>query len=163
MNWQELLPELQQAREVDTGGSLVMLFVLYIIIAFVLLGTILMLTKERMHEFGILTAIGMDKIKLAQTVWLEILILGIIGAIVGILLGGAIVYYFHTHPLDLAIMGEDAVKTYENFGVEAIFPAAFEWSIFLYQAIIVCVLTTLLSLYPIVTILNLNPIAAMRD
>lgn len=163
MNWQELLPELQQAREVDTGGAIIMLIVLYVIIAFVLLGTILMLTKERMHEFGILTAIGMGKIKLARTVWLEILILGIIGAIVGILLGGAIVYYFHTHPLDLAIMGDDAVKTYENFGVEAIFPAAFEWSIFIYQAIIVAILTSILSLYPIIKILNLNTIAAMRD
>ena len=120
MGWQEMMPELQQAREVDTAGARIMLFVLYVIITFVLLGTILMLTKERMHEFGILTAIGMDKKRLAGTVWLEIVILGFVGAIVGILLGATLVYYFHTNPLDLAVMGEDAVKTYENFGVEPI-------------------------------------------
>jgi len=163
LNWREMLPELQQAKEIDTAGGQVMLLVLYIIITFVLLGTILMMTKERMHEFGILTAIGMDKKRLAGTVWLEIIILGILGVIVGIILGAVVVYYFYTHPLDLAIMGEDAVKTYENFGVEPIFPAAFEWPIFIYQAVIVAILTTLLSLYPIFKILKLNPIAAMRD
>ena len=163
MGWQEMLPELQQAREVDTAGSRIMLFVLYVIITFVLLGTILMLTKERMHEFGILTAIGMDKKRLAGTVWLEIIILGFVGAIVGILLGMILVYYFYVNPLDLAVMGEDAVKTYENFGVEPIFPAAFEWQIFFYQAIIVFILTSILALYPIMKIFSLDPIAAMRD
>ena len=163
LNWQEMLPELQQAREVDTGGAQVMLFVLYLIIAFVLLGTILMLTKERMHEFGILTAIGMDKKKLATTVWMEILILGFVGSIVGILLSACIVYYFYTNPLDLSIMGEDAVKTYESFGVEPIFPAAFQWDIFLTQAVIVAILTTILSIYPIIKILKLKTIAAMRE
>ncbi len=163
MNWKEMLPELQQAREVDTGGAMIMLFVLYLIIGFVLLGTILMLTKERMHEFGILTAIGMNKGKLARTVWMEILLLGFVGSIVGIIISAIIVYYFHTNPLNLAIMGEDAVKTYESFGVEPIFPAAFEWSIFFNQAIIVAILTSVLSLYPIIKIFNLNTIAAMRD
>ena len=163
LNWQEMLPELQQAREVDTGGAQVMLFVLYLIIGFVLLGTILMLTKERMHEFGILTAIGMNKQKLATTVWLEVLLLGLVGSIVGILLSACIVYYFYTNPLDLSIMGEDAVKTYESFGVEPIFPAAFQWDIFFTQAVVVAILTTILSIYAIVKILKLNTIAAMRD
>ena len=140
-----------------------MLFVLYLIIGFVLLGTILMLTKERMHEFGILTAIGMNKQKLATTVWLEVLLLGLVGSILGILLSACIVYYFYTNPLNLSIMGEDAVKTYESFGVEPIFPAAFQWDIFFTQAVVVAILTTILSIYAIVKILKLNTIAAMRD
>jgi len=121
------------------------------------------LTKERMHEFGILTAIGMGKNKLAATVWMEVLILGLVGSVVGIILSAIIVYYFNVNPLDLSIMGEDAVKTYESFGVEPIFPAAFQWDIFFTQAVIVAILTSILSLYSIIKILKLNTIAAMRD
>ncbi|MBV6655421.1 MAG: ABC transporter permease, partial [Mameliella sp.] len=53
MDWEALLPDLVQARELDTAGNVVVYFILYMIIAFGIFGTILMMSKEREYEFGV--------------------------------------------------------------------------------------------------------------
>lgn len=163
LDWKEMIPDLVEARELDRAGNLLVLYVLYLIIAFGILGTILMMTKEREYEFGILVAIGMQRLKLAASVWLEILFIGIMGAIAGIIVSMPLVYYFHVNPIDLSVMGEDAVATYEKFGMEPILPAAFELNIFLAQAWVIFLIVTVLAFYPLFKIRKLKPVEAMRN
>jgi len=163
MGYQELLPELMQARQLDEGGSKIILGILYALITFAIFGTILMMTKERSYEFGVLTTIGMRRLQLFSIVWLETIVVSFIGAIVGILLATPLVYYLHVNPLDLTAMGEEAVATYEKFGMEPSIPAAFEATLFFQQAIIIFIVTCILGLYPLWKILNMKPVEAMRD
>ncbi len=163
MDWQEMLPDLVQARELDTAGNLLVLFILYVIISFGIFGTILMMTEERSYEFGVLIAIGMKRFKLALTVWLEILFIGLIGTLAGIVISFPLVYYFHINPIDLSVMGEEAVKTYEKFGMEPVLPASLDPSIFSSQGVIVFLIVTVLAIYPFYKIWKLDPIKAMRD
>lgn len=162
LDWKELVPDLVEAREFDAAGNYVMLFILYAIITFGIFGTILMMTRERQYEFGVLVAIGMNRWKLGLMVWLEIVFLGLIGALAGILVSVPMVYYFHINPLDLASMSEDMGAVYEKWGFEPTFPAAFRTSIFTTQALIVVVITTVLSFYPFSKIIRLKPVEAMR-
>lgn len=163
LDWQEMIPDLVEAKELDTAGNKLVLYILYLIIAFGIFGTILMMTKEREHEFGILLAIGMQRMKLATIVWLEILFISFIGIIAGFLLSVPLVRYFHLNPIDLSVMGEDAVATYEKFGMEAVLPAAFELNIFLTQAITIFLIVTILAIYPLFKIRKLQPVEAMRS
>jgi ABC-type lipoprotein release transport system permease subunit len=61
MTWKEMLPELNQAILADNVGGLYMIFILYMIIAFGIFSTVLMMTEERIFEIGIMTAIGTKK------------------------------------------------------------------------------------------------------
>ncbi len=160
MDWKELIPDLVEAKEVDTAGSYLVLLLLYVIISFGIFGTILMMTKEREYEFGVLIAIGMNRFKLAFTVWLEILMLGLVGAVAGILLSIPLVAYFHVNPIRFS--GKMA-EAYEKFGVEPVLPAAFDVDIFLLQALVVFLITTVLAVYPLLKIRTLQPMAAMRN
>ena len=162
MAWEELLPALVEAKEVDAASNYIVLLILYVIIAFGIFGTILMMTKERQYEFGVLTAIGMSRGRLAITTWLEIFFLGMIGAIAGILVSFPLVYYFHINPIDMSAMQQGMDDVYEKFGMEPIIPAAFKISIFLGNAFTVFIITTLLSIYPIINIFRLKPVEAMR-
>ena len=81
MDWMEMMPDLMQAKNLDEAGSLLVLGILYIIITFGIFGTLLMMTRERQYEFGVLTAIGMRKQLLAFSVWLEIIFMGFVGAV----------------------------------------------------------------------------------
>ena len=162
MDWQALMPELVQARKADEGGGYITLGILYLLIAFAIFGTILMMTKERSYEFGVLTAIGMGRWKLFFMVWLETIMIAISGAIVGILMTIPLVYYFHIHPLDVSVMGEEAAIAYEKFGIQSTLPTAFELPIFFNQAFIIFIVTSILALYPFVKIMRLKPVAAMR-
>jgi putative ABC transport system permease protein len=159
MDWQELMPDLLQAKALDSAGNYIVYFILYMIIAFGIYGTILMMTKEREYEFGVLTAIGMRRWKLMAIIWIETILLGILGTAAGILASIPVVYYFKEYPIRFS--GEYA-GTLEKFGFEPIFPAEFNIEIFLMQAIIVFIITSILALYPWWKIRHMKPVEAMR-
>ncbi|MCB0707305.1 MAG: ABC transporter permease [Saprospiraceae bacterium] len=162
MSWQEMMPELLEAREVDTAGNLVILFILYVIITFGIFGTILMMTKEREYEFGVLTAIGMRREKLGIIIWIETVILGLVGVVAGSLASLPLVIYLNHNPLNFNNMSEEMASTYEKFGFDPVFPAAIAPEIFWNQAILVLIITTILALYPLIKISRLKPVEAMR-
>ena len=160
MDYKEMMPDLIQAREVDTAGAQIILLVLYLIIGFGIFGTILMMLKEREYEFGILKAIGMRTGKLNLMLWMETIFLGLIGCLAGILVSLPVVYYFYRHPIEL---GGEMAKAYEKFGVEAILPASMAPSIFIQQALVVFFMITILSIYPMFKLARLKPVEAMRS
>jgi ABC-type lipoprotein release transport system permease subunit len=159
MDWEELLPDLVQARELDTAGNVIVYFILYMIIAFGIFGTILMMSKEREYEFGVLISIGLQRWQLAFSVWIEVILLGLTGALAGILLSMPVVYYFKVNPIRI---GGEMASSLEKFGFEPVFPATFDMQIFLMQALYVFILTAVLALYPIFKIRKLQPVQAMR-
>lgn len=162
MDWKAMLPDLVEARALDAASNQLVLLILYVIITFGIFGTILMMTKEREYEFGVLISIGMSRWKLAVGVWLELFFVGIVGTLAGIALSVPLVYFFHLNPIDLSIMGEEAVATYEKFGMEPLLPTALNPDIFTSQALIVFLITTVLAVYPFWKIFRLQPVAAMR-
>ena len=163
MDYEQLMPELVQARKMDEAGGLIVLGILYALITFAIFGTIVMMTKERSYEFGVLTAIGMRRPQLFSIVFMENILVALVGALVGILLSIPIVYYLNQNPLDMSGMAEGAVEVYEKFGMNPIFPAAFEFKIFFNQAMLIFMISCILGIYPLLKILRLHPIKAMRS
>ncbi|MDH3650764.1 MAG: FtsX-like permease family protein, partial [Saprospiraceae bacterium] len=159
LDYKEMMPDLIQAREVDTAGSYIILLVLYVIIAFGIFGTILMMLKEREYEFGILKAIGMHTAQLNLMVWYETIFLGLIGCLAGMIVAFPLVYYFYINPIRL---GGKMAEAYEKFGVEPLLPAAIDPALFITQAIVIFGMITILSLYPMLKIRSLKPVRAMR-
>ena len=162
LDWQELLPDLVQAKEADTAGNYVFLVVLYALIAFGIFGTILMMAKEREYEFGVLISIGMKRRLLAFVVWLEILVLGLVGAVAGIIASIPLVYYFHVNPIDFSGYDKELGGAFEKWGFDPMIPTKFDISIFFNQAIVVVILTSVLSIYAIYKIYKTKPVEAMR-
>lgn len=161
--WEEMIPDLVEAKELDAAGNQVVLFILYLIITFGIFGTILMMTRERSYEFGVLIGIGMHRWQLGLVVWMEIVLLGLLGALLGMILSFPLIYNFYLNPIDLSVMGEEAVKTYEKFGMEPILPAVVDPMIFFMQGVLVVIITTVLALYPWLKLRSLEPISAMRE
>jgi ABC-type lipoprotein release transport system permease subunit len=163
MDWKKMIPELVEAQKTDAAGNYIFLIVLYVLITFGIFGTILMMVKEREYEFGVLTAIGMKRRILSMITWTEIIIMGLMGAFLGIVGSIPLVYYFKVNPLDLSGAGEGMTDAYEKWGFDPIVPTAFEPDIFLYQALIVFMLTSFLAFYAIFKIHRLKPVEAMRN
>ncbi len=163
MDWKQLMPELVETRQLKEGGNYVFIAILYLLISFAIFGTILMMTKERSYEFGVLTAIGMRRGKLFSIVWLETIMVAMVGAVVGILMSVPLVYYLKIKPLTIEMMGQEAAAAYEKFGLQGNLPAAFEWNIFFTQALIIFLITSILAIYPLLTIMRLKPVEAMRN
>ncbi len=160
LDWKQLLPELVQTIQADSAGGIIILGILYMIVTFGILGTLLMMTAERMYEFGILVSIGMRKGKLMLTIVLESLMMGLLGVVLGVIGITPVRYYFHLNPIRLQAKAADSI---EAFGFEPVIPASLDPQIAINHAGIVLLIVMLCSLYPIAVILKLKPIKAMRS
>lgn len=159
MNWKELMPEISNHIKADGASFYIFNGILYLIIAFGILGTILMMTTERRYEFGMLIAIGMKKFRLGTMLLIETLMITLLGVILGSLLSLPVVLYFQQNPI--RIHG-DVAEIYERFGFEALFPTALHPPVFLTQALVVTVIAFVIGLYPLWHIARLNPVIAMK-
>ena len=159
MTWQEMMPELEQTIKADSVGGLIMVFILYMIITFGIFGTVLMMTQERKYEFGVVISIGMKKLFLIITMIYESILLTSIGIIFGILISRPIILYYHYNPLEFT--GESA-KAFEDFGFEAIVPFMSTFDIPITHGLIIFFISLIICLYPIIYILKLTPIKAMK-
>ncbi len=159
MNWQEMMPELVQGIQLDSVFGLVMLLILYMIVAFGILGTIMMMTAERTKEFGILISIGMKKKWLMLITLFESIFISLVGAILGLVVAIPIIAYLKNHPL---VYTGELAEISLKFGVEPIIPFSANPGIFLAHTFIVLLIAILCALYPISYIRRLEPIKAMR-
>mgnify|MGYP001186336148 CR=1 FL=1 len=159
LTWEDMMPEIVQHIKTDTVGMYIMIGVLYLIIAFGIFSTLLMMLAERQREFGMLVSLGMQKFKIARMLLVESVLLTLFGCLAGVALSLPATWYLTVHPIKFT--GELA-KVYEQFGFEAIFPATMDPAIFINQTLVVLVLGLVLSMYPVLKLLKLDPVAAMR-
>ena len=136
-----------------------MMGVLYVIIAFGMFGTVLMMIAERQYEFGVMTAVGMKKRKLATMVGLETIFISAMGIITGTIASLPFVLYLYFNPIYL---GDSMAEAYAQFGMEAVFPASLDPAIFINQALTVLVFAVLVSIYPAIKIMQIDPVKAMH-
>jgi ABC-type lipoprotein release transport system permease subunit len=163
MTWKETLPEIEQTITADSAGGLIMAFILYIIVVFGMFGTVLMMTEERKYEFGVLISIGMSRIRLFGIILIETIILSMMGVLLAIILTYPISYYFNLNPIDMAaLMGEGGDKMMEDLGFSPLAPMSISWDIPLSHALVIFIFSLLISIYPAIKILNLNPVKSMK-
>jgi ABC-type lipoprotein release transport system permease subunit len=160
MDYRDLMPELIEAQKLDTAGAKLILWVLYALIGAGLFGTILMMTRERTYEFGVMLAIGTHRSTLGAMLWFESVLIGLVGAGAGILLSWPIVWRLYSTPIQLS--GKMA-EAYEQFGIEPIMKAACEFGIFFAQAEVIFIISSILSLYSVWYVMKLVPVRAMRE
>jgi len=159
MDWKELNPDLVQQIQSDQAGGYIMLGVLYLIVGFGVLGTLIMMTTERKREFGVMVSIGMQKKRLGLILALEMALMGIVGITTGIIGSLPVIATLAAHPIRFE--GEYK-EVFESYGFEPIMPAEFESGYFIGQSIIVAVIFIIAIIYPIYTVIRLNEIRAIR-
>jgi len=159
MSWEKMMPDIKQHVQGDSNNMQVVQLFLYLLISFGIFGTSLMMMAERRFELGMLVAIGMKKTKLAFLLLTESVLAVLIGCILGITASIPIVYYLNRHPLRL---GGEVAKAYERFGFEAIFPTSTDSMHFITQGLFVLLIGLILSLYPVLKLIRLNPVLSMK-
>jgi len=158
--WYELNPILYQQIQGDSQSGMAMLAILYFIIFFGIFGTVLMMVSERKKEFGVLVAIGMQKKKLKRIVSIEMLLLGAIGLVCGLIASTPLILYFYYYPI---VLKGDMAKMMEDYGWDAVMPTAWFGPYFYWQAVIVAIMVVLATIYPLRKIGKLKEIEALKS
>ncbi len=145
--WQEVMPDLAGFMAVDMGSGYVFQAIILFLIGFTILNTILMSVLERTREFATLLALGTSPAKLKLQILLESALLGLVGTGLGLLIGGAISYYFQLNGLDFTkLFG--AEMTITGFAVDPIVRNYLTFRLMAWLGGIVMLMTMLIGIYP---------------
>ena len=157
--WDELQPELLNLIEGKTASTKVVKVLLFMIIGFGVLATIIMLMHERMRELGVMIAIGFQKTKIMVMIIIESFFIGLIGVLSGIAGSFPLIYYLYKNPIH--VTGKMA-ETYKSMGFEPILKFSASPEIFISPAITVFIIFGLISFYQIYFVAKLNTVNALR-
>lgn len=159
MEWREMNEVMVSQMDADNKSGMIMIGILYLVIAFGVFGTVLMLTAERKREFGVVVAIGMQKKKLASVMTIEMLLVGILGIVAGSLVASVLILYGVDHPL--VFKGEMA-KMYEDYGMEPLMVFKGINLYFAWQVFIVALMVLVAIGYPLRKIFGMKVVNALR-
>ena len=157
LDWQEIMPGLRQAIEMDLVSGLIFYGLLIIVVAFSILNTFLMAIFERTKEFGVMMAIGTSPRRLTKVLLIESMTMTMIGIIAGIVLGIALTYYFQVYGIDFS----GGSELLSQFGITGrMYPKLSILSVSI-GPFMVLFFTFIAALYPALKIRRLRPVEAM--
>ena len=157
--WDELQPELVNLIEGKLAGGKFIKTLLFIIIGFGVWSTIIMLMAERRREFGVMTALGMKKLKLAVLLVIESFFIAVLGILAGIAFSLPLVFYFYINPIRL--VGEIA-KTFSKMGFEPVLDFSIKPGVFLGPSLTISIIFTIIILYEIWYLYKLKTTTALK-
>lgn len=157
--WHELNALLINQMEADNRSGAIMIMILYLVIAFGVFGTVLMMLAERRKEFGMLISIGMQKRKLARVFSFEMLLIGFLGISAGVIASLPVVFYGNANPL--RFKGEIG-RMYEDYGFEPVMPTLLPDNYYIWQVVVVLIILAVTIFYSIRKIYGLQPIKALK-
>ncbi len=159
LTWQEMIPDVVATVKSKESSEMVITLLLYLLVSFGMFATLLMMMAERKFELGMLMAVGMKKAQLAFIVMLESIFVSLVGCALGLAASIPMVFFWASHPIRFA---GDLKNMYEKMGFEAIIPMATTPVIFYRQAIIILIVSLILSVYPLYKIFSMNALKAMK-
>jgi ABC-type lipoprotein release transport system permease subunit len=159
MRWDEIMLEVMQQLDLKTAGGTIIITILYMIVGFGIFGTVIMMTNERFKEFGVIVAVGMQKTRLAVILVLEMIMIGLIGVMAGVVAALPIMIYFKIYPVHL---WGGMAQAFIAFGIEPLMPLALKPSFIIINVITVFLIVLLTCIYPVRKIFKLRVVDALH-
>ncbi len=107
LNWRELMPVIAQFLETADIQTFIMLVFTYIAVASIILNAMLMSVFERIHEFGIMKAIGVSPFQAVLLIYCETFLQTLIAVIIGLAFGVWLSLYLQTNGIDMSSFAND--------------------------------------------------------
>lgn len=152
-SWHFTMERQLQTGESDKAFTNVLMLVMYLIVGFGILGTIVMMTNERRREFCVMISLGMSRLRLGTVIAFELLMISLLGVLAALLITLPLTHWFNIHPIQLS--GAIA-NTYIQFGMEPVMPMSVNSSIFSDQMIIIFTIALITVIYPMRKIFKLK-------
>ena len=161
MTWREAMPELNAAVAIDDFGNYLIYGILFIIIGFGIVNTVLMSVLHRYREFGVLQALGLTPGQTGALVLVEGIVLTVVSSVIGIGLGVFVTWYFWGDGLDFSsLMNEDI--TFSGVIMDPVIIPRFRVARLVQALVFTLMVGGLASLYPAFRAAKIDVTEAMK-
>lgn len=101
-HWRQLQPVVANILEIADSQMLFLLLITYVAMATVIVNAVLMSVFERIHEFGVMRAIGVSSFQLMKLVYLETLVQALLAAGLSVIVGVSLILWVGDEGIDLS-------------------------------------------------------------
>ncbi len=109
VDWSEAHPEIVDFIQLDNAGGYVFLLMIFILIGFLVLNTLLMSVLERGREFALLDALGLTPGRRFTMVMAEALVVATLASGAGVAIGFGAHLYFAVHGLPMELFSSEEI------------------------------------------------------
>ena len=159
ITWETMLSELLQTVKFGKAANQIFVLILYVVAAFGIFSTVLMMTMEKRKQYAVMVSIGMNRRKLVWLSIMETFMVSIVGVVAALAVMSPLLFYMHFHPIPVT---GDMAKMYLQYNIEPILPFSVSSSLFISQTVIILTLSFLSALYPVIYVLKFNVLNAFR-
>jgi ABC-type antimicrobial peptide transport system permease subunit len=160
LNWKQLMPVINRFLETAYIQTMIMMLFTYVAVASVVLNAMLMSVFERIHEFGIMKAIGVKPWQLVRLVYAETGLQTLLAVVVGMLIGGVVSWYLQEHGLDMSALTDGF--SFAGVAFDPVWYAAMTVPAFALPALFLFLIAGLAVIYPAVKVAMIRPVEAIH-
>lgn len=160
MNWQQLMPVINRFLETAHIQTLIMMIFTYIAVASVVLNAMLMSVFERIHEFGIMKAIGVKPKQLIILIYAEMFIQTFLAMLLAVVAGSSLSWYLQKNGLDMSSLTDGI--SFAGLAFDPVWYAALTLNSVLMPTLFLFVIAAIAVIYPAVKVAVIQPIDAMH-
>ncbi|MDX8410770.1 MAG: FtsX-like permease family protein [Mariprofundaceae bacterium] len=159
-NWKQLMPVVARMLETADVQTLIMLVITYIAVAMVILNAMLMSVFERIHEFGIMKAIGVSPWQIVRLIYAETTIQTCVASLLALFSGWWAADYYARYGIDMSSLGGGSIS-YGGIAFDPIWYAYVTPEAVLTPIVFLFVIVALAVVYPATKAAVIRPVQAI--
>ena len=159
LTWYQIEPFLLQFIQLDDAFFYIIVIFFFVVISIGILNTIMMSVFERVHEFGVMMALGTKPRQIIKLVVEEAFVLALVGALIGSAIGISASAFFATEGMNLSSWAEGAAAL--GMTSTVVYTKLTTANVVLSNLSVV-VVVVLVGLYPALHASRLRPVEAIR-
>jgi len=160
-SWEEAMPNLYNAIRYDYVSVKFLSMIVLVIVTIGVVNTLLMSVMERMHEFGMLRAVGTSPGRLQRMIMGEALLLGELAVVLGTLLGSLTTCYLVHYGFDLRLFIPENLE-FGGVLYSSLLYARWDVGWMIESSVYMLLLCLLASIYPAIKASRVTPVEALR-
>ncbi len=159
-NWRQLYPVVARVVDLSQHSLIIMLLITYAAVGILTLNAMLMGVFKRIHEFGIMKALGVSPWRIFSLILGETLVQVSVAVVVALLTAVPLSLYFEKHPLDFSGLAK-ASSSIAGVAMDPVWYCRVTTNSVLMPVVFLYVVAVVAILYPAIKAALIRPIDAI--
>lgn len=160
MNWQELMPIINRFLEMAELQTLIMMIFTYIAVGSVVLNAMLMSVFERIHEFGIMKALGVKPWQLIRLIYLEMFIQTCLALFLALIVGSVLAWLLQEYGIDMSSLADGI--SFAGIAFDPVWYAALTLNALVRPTVFLFLIAAIAVIYPAIKVAIIQPVEAIH-